>query len=108
MGCLDYVALGSEVGIALDDVPVEVRVVEVDCLSDGDLGLSCLDVDKGHVDCIHISDVNCISDVVVALFYLEVDLGWIVCIQVGCVVCIYDVTLVLTLDDSRSWCRWCH
>ena len=81
---LECVALKSDVGIALNDIPVEVpayiasgdvvqciRVAEVDCLSDDDIGLTCLDVDIGYVDCIHLPDVNCGSDVEVALFFLS-------------------------------------
>ena len=105
VGCLDCVALGSEIGIALEDVPVEVaacvtcgdvalncldvdigcldcvRAVLVDSLSDGDVGFSCLDVDIKYIDYIHIPDVNFISDVVVTFFCLEVRIRWMVCVS---------------------------
>ena len=119
MGCFDCIALGSDAGITHGDVPVEVaayvtfgdvaltcldmdvgcleciRVADVDCLSDCDVGFTAVDI--GCADCIHIPDVNCVSEVVVAFFCLEVDIRWLVCIQVGCVVCISDVIVALLM-----------
>ena len=43
---------------------------DVGCVSDGDVGLTCLDVDIGCAVYIHIADVNCLTYVTVTFLVL--------------------------------------
>ena len=67
VGCLDCVAHGCDVGIILDDVPITVAA----CISFGDVALICLDVDVGCLDCIRVAVVDCLTDGDVGLSVLS-------------------------------------